>query len=255
MNELQLNNKLYIGTSGWSYGNWKGLFYPEKLASAKFLAYYSTQYNCTEINSSFYRIPLAKTAEKWAATVPDDFLFCTKLYRGITHFSKLKNPEAGLQVYFERMAPLQPKLAMVLVQLPPSLAFNPEVVAAFYEALKIYQPDYKFALEARHKSWFSDESLLMMSEAGITHVISDAGKFYVGHKAVTTDTVYIRMHGRNVLFSSSYTNEELDELASEIIEYLQEDLTVFVFFNNTMHGNAVQNANYLKNRIQEIFRN
>lgn len=247
------DKNLYIGTSGWSYGNWKGLFYPEKLASSKFLEYYSTQYNCTEINSSFYRIPLAKTAEKWAATVPDDFLFCTKLYRGITHFKKLKNPEADLQVFFERMAPLQPHLAMVLVQLPPSLAFNPEIVASFYEALKIYQPDYNFALEARHKSWFTDESLLMMSEAGITHVISDAGNFYVGHKTVTTDKVYIRMHGRNALFSSSYTHNELDELASEIIEYLQEELTVFIFFNNTMHGNAVLNANYLKSRIREIY--
>lgn len=247
--DIKLNSQLYIGTSGWSYSNWKGIFYPEKLASAKFLEYYSTQYNCTEINSSFYRIPLAKTAEKWAATVPDDFLFCTKLYRGITHYKKLKNPETDLQIFFERMAPLQPKLAMVLVQLPPSLAFNPEVVSQFYDALKPYQPAYKFALEARHKSWFTDESLLMMSDVKITHVIEDAGKFYVGHKAVTTDTVYIRMHGRNALFASSYTDNELDELAEEIIEYLQEELKVFVFFNNTMNGNAVLNANYLKNNI------
>ncbi|RYD71385.1 MAG: DUF72 domain-containing protein [Sphingobacteriales bacterium] len=246
--------KLYIGTSGFSNSSWKGIFYPEKTKSADFLAYYATQFNCSEINSSFYNFPLAKTVEKWNDVTPDDFAFCAKLHRSITHFGRLKTPEPKLEEFINRFAPMQKKLKQILVQLPPSLKFEPEIVEAFYDALKPYQSEYNFAVEGRHLSWFTDESFYLMRENNVTHVIGDAGKFYVGYQEVTTNTSYIRMHGRIKLFASSYTHEELDEYAHLIAEYLREGLEVFLFFNNTMYEAALENAFYIREKIKGLLK-
>ena len=248
----KMDKKLYIGTSGFSNSSWKGIFYPEKTKSTDFLAYYATKFNCSEINSSFYNFPLAKTIEKWNDVTPDDFAFCAKLHRSITHFGRLKSPEPKLEEFINRFAPMKNKLKQILVQLPPSLKFDPEIVENFYYALKPYQTEYNFSLEGRHVSWFTDESMHLMRENNITHVIGDAGKFYVGHEAVTTNTSYIRMHGRIKLFASSYTHEELDEFAELIAEYLKEGLEVFLFFNNTMYEAALENAFYTRNKINEL---
>src|SRR5688572_20873744 len=99
---MQGNSKLHIGISGWSYPDFKGILYPEKCKSGDFLSNYCKEFNCTELNSSFYRIPQRKFIERWMECTPEHFKFCAKLYRGITHFKKLK-PEPQLMLdYWER---------------------------------------------------------------------------------------------------------------------------------------------------------
>ena len=100
----------HIGTSGWSYKHWKGLYYPEKMKPADYLEYYSREFGCTEINTSFYRLPKEETVLSWIQQVPPTFVFCPKLSRYMSHFKKLRDPVEGMQVYFSVFDQVQERL-------------------------------------------------------------------------------------------------------------------------------------------------
>jgi uncharacterized protein YecE (DUF72 family) len=245
--------KLHIGTSGWSYKDWVGIIYPEKTKSTDFLKHYSQHFPCTEINNSFYHIPQRRFVEKWMNETPEHFLFCPKIYRGITHFRKLKNGEELLMGYWSRWEGFERRLGPFLIQLPPSLAFNADVVEEFYQLLKS-GPELKYALEARHVSWFTDESLLLMHKYNIAFAIGDAGKRFPYYETVTSDTVFLRMHGREILYATLYTEEEMWEISRKVADWLKENLEVWVFFNNTMFGFALENARQMKEMVGELVR-
>jgi uncharacterized protein YecE (DUF72 family) len=244
-------SRLHIGTSGWSYKDWVGVFYPEKTKSTDFLKHYAQHFPCTELNSSFYNIPQRRYVEKWMGETPDTFLFCPKIYRGVTHFRKLKNSEELLLGYWSRWEGFEHRLGPFLLQLPPSLAFNADTVEEFYQLLKS-GPNLKYALEARHLSWFTDESLLLMNQYDISFAIGDSGKRFPYYEIVTSDTVFLRFHGREILYATLYTEEEMWEFARKIYEWLVNDLEVWVFFNNSMFGFAIQNARQLKGMVEEL---
>lgn len=242
---------LYIGTSGWSYGNWKPDFYPPELKSADFLNFYAKHFSTTEINSSFYHFTMKKTIEKWLENTPDNFRFSAKLHRSITHYQKLQDIEAPLTKYAEIFSQLKPKLGPVLIQLPPSLNFQQNIVEAFYTILRRIMPDFTFALEARHTSWFSDESFDLMAEYDIANVWADAGRRFPSSDAVTNNEAYIRFHGREKLYASEYEDDVLEDFAERIALYLDEGLRVWVYFNNTMFGHALHNAQTLEKMIEK----
>jgi uncharacterized protein YecE (DUF72 family) len=242
-------SNLYIGTSGWSYSNWKDMFYPREVKTANWLPYYATKFRCAEVNSSFYRIPLFKSCEKWCEMTPEDFRFCIKMYRGITQFRRLRNCEEMLDEYMYRISPLKPKLGPILIQLPPSLRFEADVADNFFRMLMAKYSDYSFALEGRHATWFSDESLTLLANYNIAHVIGDS-YHYVNHEAITADTAYIRFHGRERLFYSNYEDDILQEYAVKVAGWLQEEMKVWIFFNNTAVGHAILNALQLQKMIE-----
>ncbi len=244
------DGKLYIGTSGWSYSNWKPAFYPPELKSADFLSFYAKQFQTTELNSSFYNFPLAKSIDKWLHTTPDNFRFCAKLHRSITHYKKLVDVKEELLKFAGRFEGLKPKLGQILIQLPPSLTFNRETVLVFYDLLMETMPGFSFSLEARNTSWYDEESLELMSDYNIANVIADAGKRFPLSNAVTANDVYIRFHGREKLYASEYDTEALEEYAEAIKIYLEDGLRVWVFFNNTMYGHALNNAITLKELVK-----
>jgi len=165
-----------IGTSGWSYKHWKGLYYPEKMKPVDYLAFYSQEFTCTEINTSFYRLPKGKTVQDWVEKVPADFIFCPKLSRYITHMKKLRDPVAGMQVYFSVFDLIKKRLGPVLVQLPERLAFDAGVAKEFYSLLANTYKHYDFSFEVRHTSWFSRQSLSLMEEYGVGLAIAHSGK-------------------------------------------------------------------------------
>ena len=236
--------KIHIGTSGWSYKGWKGTFYPDKLKPTDYLSFYSQHFKVTEINSSFYHLPLASTVVKWVDLVPDDFLFCPKISRYLTHMKKLNDPEEPLERFFDIFKPMQKKMGPVLIQLPASVAFNLSTEKRFYEILENEYPENSFAIEVRHESWYSKESLDLMRKYTIAFVIAQSERFPY-KEFITAKNIYVRFHGPKELYASSYSTKSLEEYAEKFPAWKKEGHSIWAFFNNDINGHALDNANEL----------
>lgn len=241
-------SRLIIGTSGWSYPDWKGDFYPKGVPQRKFLEYYATRFPATELNASFYRLPTSKMLDAWLERTPKDFRFCAKLSRLITHQKKLNDPADAIGVFFDRFEPLLDRMGPVLAQLPPSLAFDGDRVAAFLEAYG-EATDLPLAVEARQGSWFGNDALALLESHGAALVQADSGGRWPGTDAVTTDFVYLRFHGPKELYASSYTPQKLGSVASRVADWIGSGMTVYAFFNNTDGGHAWRNAERLRELV------
>lgn len=236
---------IHIGLSGWSYKEWKGGFYPSTSKSKDWLQLYAQKFDITEINSSFYRLPLKTTVESWADRVPKGFLFCPKMNRYVTHLKKLQQPEEPLLRFFEAFDALKEKMGPILIQLPSTLAFDESVTAYFFSVLDKYYGQYRFALEGRHKSWHTNKSLELLKQFGIAFVISHSNDYFPYAEEITTNNIYVRFHGPSQLYNSSYDEKTLDYYGSLFSGWANEGKIIWVFFNNTMNGHAIQNALYL----------
>jgi uncharacterized protein YecE (DUF72 family) len=236
---------IHIGTSGWSYKHWKGVFYPDKLPAAQYLKFYAQHYNTVELNNSFYKLPSVKTVKGWAAQLPADFKICPKLNRYLSHFKKLHDPESALENFFNVFEHTADCLGPVLIQLPANFSFNLPVAAHFYEVLKSKYGTYRFAMEVRHPAWFTQESILLMKQNHITLVMAQSGKF-IYDETITAKDIYLRLHGPGKLYHSSYNDDELRDFARKIRKWQLDHHNVWVFFNNDLNGYAVKNANTLK---------
>lgn len=241
--------KLFIGTSGWSYKHWIKVFYPENIKPAEYLEYYITKFNCVELNASFYYLPKKITVNGWQERTPDDFRFCPKLSRFITHIKRLKNIEEALARFFDIFYEMKKRSGPVLIQLPPGLQFEKSRASDFLCLIKEQYSQYRFAVEARHVSWITDDFFDMLAQNKIAFVIADSGGKYPYCEKVTADDVYLRFHGNTSLYASDYTIHELKQYAEKIINWLDDKKTVWVFFNNDYNGFAVKNALQLKEII------
>jgi uncharacterized protein YecE (DUF72 family) len=241
--------RIHIGTSGWSYKHWRGLFYPEKLAAAKWLGYYTGFFSTTEINGSFYRLPTQKTVAAWIEGVPEDFIFCPKMSRFLTHMKKLREPEEPLERFFSMFDPMLHKMGPVLVQLPPRLGFNPDIAGHFFSLLSGSYRDHRFSLEIRHKEWLCRESLEMMKDHGVGFVISHSAAEFPYEELITANHVYVRFHGPDALYASSYSDPFLQAYAKKIRSWVKKGHEVWVYFNNDIGGHAVRNAITLKEMV------
>lgn len=235
------------GTSGWGYPGWKDGFYPGDVPQRRFLEYYTTRFPATELNASFYRLPTDRMLNAWIERTPEDFRFCAKLSRLITHQKKLKDPGDALGVFFERFEPLLDRMGPLLAQLPPSLAFDCGRVEAFLDVFG-ETTDLPLAVEARHESWFGQEALDLLGRRGVSVVQADSGGRWPSSNAVTGKIVYLRFHGPGELYASGYSAQSLGRVASRVVEWLRRGLTVFAFFNNTDGGHAWRDAE----KLQEI---
>ncbi|WP_347158184.1 DUF72 domain-containing protein [Pontibacter chitinilyticus] len=243
--------KLYIGTSGWSY-RWQGILYPEEMKSADFLPYYATRFNTTELNSSFYHFTMVKTIEKWLVSTPDTFRFAAKLHQEITHKRRLVDAQEPLEKFMSRFLEMGSRLGPVLVQLPGSFHFDFGVVEPFFRMLRELYPVPIFALEARHKSWFTAQAQDLLRDYDITWVISSAGKRFPKLETTTTDTVYLRLHGDEKMYASAYPEEQLERYAFMVHDWLLDGKEVWVYFNNTITGNAVLDAQKLRELVENM---
>jgi uncharacterized protein YecE (DUF72 family) len=242
---------IHIGTSGWSYAHWKEIFYPKTVRQKDWLKYYASIFSCVEINGSFYRLPTIETAQTWSDTVSDDFIFCPKMSRFLTHMKKLRNPEEPLQRFFSIFEPLRKKLGPVLIQLPPQLKFHKEVAEYFYYQLKANYSIYDFVLEIRDESWLSAESLDMLSKNNIGLVISQSANEFPYAEIITATNIYVRFHGPKELYASSYSNKMLHVFAAKFMKWKEEGHAVWAFFNNDIHGHAVKDAQRLMQMIKK----
>lgn len=185
--------QLYIGCSGWSYSSWQGPFYPANLENKHWLSYYSQVFNYVEIDSTFYRIPNEFMVKNWARKTPANFRFTAKFPKIITHDKKLKNVEKELTLFYSVMKPLKNKLLALLIQFPPYLKITEGL-----EALKQYDfffdDNFRYTVEVRHPSWFSDLAYNFFSNNNICMTWNQLDKIQ-SPPVVTTDFVYLRLIG------------------------------------------------------------
>jgi uncharacterized protein YecE (DUF72 family) len=164
-------DQLFVGTSGFSYKEWKGSFYPKDLAARKFLGFYSRELSTTEINNTFYRMPSKKATSSWAEQVPEGFLFSVKMNRRVTHKKRLKDVKEEMGWFGEGVAPIREKLGCLLVQLPPWFKIDLDALASFLEE---HLKGYRMAFEFRHSSWFCQETYDLLASRGAALCVAES---------------------------------------------------------------------------------
>lgn len=229
-----------IGTSGWQYPHWKGIFYPEGLKNAYWLSFYGQHFDTLEINATFYREIKPTTYEKWFNTVPHNFLFSIKMTKYVTHFKKLKAEAASVKRFTENVLSLRYKLAVVLIQLPPGLAFDAPLMEDFFGLL---DHRIRYTVEARNKTYIDDRFFSMLEGHKIAWCIADSAGRFPYYEIVTGPFVYARLHGSQNLYVSNYRDEELVQWADKIESWKRP---AYVYFDNDSYGYAVTNALKLK---------
>ena len=238
---------VFIGTSGWHYKHWKGPFYPAKLPASKMLDYYAARFQTVEINNTFYRLPVESAVAAWRQGTPKDFCFAVKGSRFLTHMKKLKDPEAGIAKFFERIGPLEEKLGPIVFQLPPWWEADAPRLEAFLEALPKRRG---YAFELRHPSWHSPEIRAILRRHDAAFCIFEIAGFFSGIQ-LTANFTYVRLHGPGGAYQGSYPEATLREWAQRIREWRRELRAVYVYFDNDQAAYAVENALALRRMVEE----
>ncbi|MCL6524275.1 MAG: DUF72 domain-containing protein [Thermoflavifilum sp.] len=248
--------RVYIGTSGFAYASWKGKFYPNHLPREQFFAYYVRHFSAVEINASFYHTPRHTTIQQWVAQAPPGFVFSFKLSRYITHIQRLLVDTSSLTRFFTALQPCTQLThpTLILIQLPASLKPHISLLSDFVQKLPT---NFDYAWEFRHPEWFQPEVYELLRAHRMAIVLADSPLLAGGRRkwpwvdVSTAPFVYIRFHGSQKLFTSSYTEEELKSYATLIEQKMAQGLEVFAFFNNDAAGYAIDNAFVLKRLISE----
>ena len=229
---------LYVGTSGFSYKEWKGTFYPQDLPEKRMLQYYGERFQTVEINNTFYRMPKEAILETWASEVPPDFKFVLKASRQITHIQRLKNSGESVAYLLKVAGALKERLGCVLFQLPPFLKKDAPRLREF---LSLLPPQSRAALEFRHQSWFDEEVFALLREHQAALCIAEAeGDLEVPFVA-TADWGYLRLR------RSDYGDAELKTWGKRVRKQNWRD--AFVFFKHEDAGTGPR----LARRFAEIF--
>jgi uncharacterized protein YecE (DUF72 family) len=234
--------RVWIGTSGWRYPPWRGTFYPQGLAQRRELEHLSRQVSSIEINGSFYSLQRPESYRAWVAETPDGFLFSVKGGRFITHLKQLRDVETPLANFFASgVLALGPKLGPVLWQLPPRMPFDPTRIepflamlprstAAAAELAKRHDErlegrahtetdadrPLRHALEVRHPTFCRAGFVDLLREQDVALVVADTAGTWPHLEDVTSDFVYVRLHGDTELYTSGYTAEALDAWAAKV---------------------------------------
>jgi uncharacterized protein YecE (DUF72 family) len=231
--------KAYIGTSGWNYKSWRDSFYgdtPQK----QWLRFCAERFTSIEVNGTFYRLQKKSTFKKWRDQIPDGFSFAIKGHRYVTHNKKLLDAEQPVIRCRESASPLGKRLAAVVWQLPAFLKKDIERLEKFVKILRGWKST-QHAIEFRHKSWFDDDVAESLKRYRVAVCMSDAPDWPMWDQ-VTTDLVYIRLHGHTRKYASSYSKPALKKWATRIRRWLKENCDVHVYFDNDAEGAAPRNA-------------
>ncbi len=232
-----------VGTSGWVYRHWRGVFYPEKLPASRWLDFYARHFDTVEINNTFYRLPSAAALAARAAEVPPGFVFAVKASRFLTHMKKLKDPDEPLARLLDRAEALGPTLGPLLYQLPPHWRCDAGRLRDFLARL----PDgFRHVFEFRDPSWYTDEVFDLLTETGVGFCVHDM-RGAESPSRVTGRVVYQRFHGPTARrYAGSYPTAELRRHAERLRPLADAGHEVYAYFNNDFGGHAVANAATLR---------
>ena len=241
---------IHVGCSGWMYKHWRGIFYPEGLAQKRWFERYAEEFDTVEINASFYRLPLASTFEGWRDKAPPGFHYAIKVNRFITHLKKLVGCEDALDQFITLVRPLGDKLGPLLYQLPPSLHLDLRRLESFLERLP---RDLSQAFEFRHKSWYDDAVLALLDRYGVGFVSHDM-KGLKSPRWASGKVAYVRFHGTAGKYHGRYSDEALIEWTDWILDQSRRGRSVWCYFNNDIHGHAIEDARTLKSMVGQVNR-
>ena len=216
---------LLVGTSGYSYKEWKGNFYPEDLPAKEMLSYYSCRLPAVEINNTFYRLPQATMVENWGAQAPESFRFSIKAAQKITHIKRLRNASEETRYLMDTVALLQERLGVVLFQLPPNMKKDAERLREF---LRVTGTGCRMAFEFRNETWFDDETLELLKQSDCALVVSDTDAKPLDRIVNTASWGYLRLRRAN------YEESDLIEWLQRIQEQKWKD--AFIFFKHEDEG-------------------
>ena len=266
-----------VGISGWRYAGWRGVFYPRGLPQRRELEHAAQRLSTIEVNGSFYSLQRPSSWRAWAEQVPDDFLFAVKGPRFVTHMKKLADVDAPLATFLASgVLSLGPKLGPMLWQLPPNLGFHPDRLAAFFDLLprrttdaaahaaahhdasKLKEPadtttpvdqPLRHVLEVRHTSFRTPEFCELLRAHDIGMVVADSAGTWPMFDEVTSDLVYVRLHGDQELYTSGYGDAALDRWAEKVRAWDAAGLDVLVYFDNDVKVHAPFDAIALQERL------
>ncbi len=229
---------LHLGTIGWSYNFWKGKFYPKKTPAKDYLAYYATQFNTVEVDSTFYRIPTQQTVTNWKQQTPEDFLFSLKFPQLITHVKMLKDCKYETDVFLDRVNLLGKKLGPLLLQFPPN--FGVEHMPDLANFLRLLPEKDHYAVEIRNKSWLNQEFYSILKDRQVTLAWADSS-LMSDIREVTTDFLYVRWEGDRKKVNGTLGEIEADrtgdlKLEAERIKPFLSKIAVFGYFGKYFSG-------------------
>jgi uncharacterized protein YecE (DUF72 family) len=222
---------LYVGTSGYSYKEWKGAFYPPKLPAKQMLSFYSAHFRTVEINYTFRRLPTASVLNSWAGAVPADFQFVLKAPEAITHRKRLQDAGDLLAGFLEIASKLKERLGPLLFQLPPTLKKDTPRLRAF---LALLPPERRVAFEFRHPSWLDDEIFGLLREHRAALCIADAADNLEVPVVATTNWGCLRLR------RPDYDDAALKRWVKQVRDQDWQD--AFVFFKHEDEGKGPQLA-------------
>lgn len=241
-----------VGCSGWSYEDWRGTVYPAAAAPRSWFGRYAERFDTVELNTTFYRLPAPSTVDAWAAQAPSGFLYAVKVGQFGSHRKKLRDPEPWLANHLERVRRLGPALGPNLVQLPPHWHRDAPRLDAFLAAAP---RDLSWAVEFRDPSWLHDEVFEVLAHHGAALCLHDLLPDHPWER--TADWTYVRFHGphaRTDPYGGRYTGRRLWRVAERLAGWLDEGTDVFAYFNNDIGGDAVTDAQWLRDRLAPIGR-
>jgi uncharacterized protein YecE (DUF72 family) len=246
--DISVGESPYLaGTSGWTYADWKGRFYPEKLPRTKWLTFYAGQFTAVEVNATFYRTFKDSTFRNWRERVPEGFCFVLKAPQLITHRKYLIEVEDLVRSFWGSAALLEEKLGLILLQVAPQMPYQPERLRA---ALKAFGDPSRVAVEFRNDHWLTSEIFGMLEELGVCFCNPDSPRERASGR-LTSNTGYLRMHGRSHWYAYNYPEEELREIAGIARGMVERGAQkVYLFFNNDYQANAPRNASRLLDMLQ-----
>lgn len=234
------------------YRDWRGRFYPDGMAAPQWLPFYATHFDTVENNSTFYRLPAAATVAKWASSVPDGFVFASKLGSFGTHRKKLADPTTWLPRHLERIELLGERRGPCLVQLPARWGLDLGRLETFLHELPA---DTRWAFEARSPAWLHDDVLRLLERYGVALCVHD---LIGGHpQLTTTDWAYVRFHGPDALvrpYHGAYGVARLRRRARWIRGLVESGRDVYAYFNNDWGGAAIEDARRLRRMVSEADR-
>jgi len=248
--------ELKVGCTGWGYKEWEGAFYPKTIKQKNWLNHYSSIFDITEVNSSFYQIITKAVAQKWNKEVQDNFKFSFKFPKKFTHDNRLdfERSKDILNEFFLGLEPLKKKIQILLLQLPPSLIF--EEAKQRLEILGKHLPQFcRFAIEGRHESWFFKESLNFMKKNNFCLVWSEI-PMVENPAPITTDFVYVRLIGERNLAQDAYGHKMQDRV--DILEKWRNKISkldtskikyAWIVLNNHLEGFAPSSAATMKKML------
>jgi uncharacterized protein YecE (DUF72 family) len=236
---------IHVGCSGWVYRHWREIYYPPALPQKQWFAHYSAEFDTVEINASFYRLPLLKTFEGWRNKAPPGFRYAVKVNRFITHNKKLLDCVGPVAEFAGLARALGDKLGPLLHQLPPSLRRNDERLAAYLAHLPA---DLEHVVEFRHDSWYDPAVLALLDRHGAGFVAHDLAGL-LSPRWASGRTTYVRFHGTGGKYWGRYSDDQMAEWADWLMAQRSDGRSVWAYFNNDIHGHALEDARTLKRAL------